>query len=168
MAIRSCKQCGGNVASSARACPHCGARQTSGCAMLFAIGAGILLVGFFISLATDDPVASEREYQERINRQRAADKAKSIQEAAGIVAESAILDLLPNKEGAKFERTSHQSFGPGQWLVKGTVFYSDSGGTVARDPFEVALQLYKADFDVHWTKFGSIETGAKPEWAPNP
>lgn len=63
MALIKCKECGREVSEQADKCPHCGApvkKKSSGCALLFAIVAGVALVGYIASLtsgggSTSDP-----------------------------------------------------------------------------------------------------------------
>ena len=54
MALIECKECGHEVSKKADKCPNCGApikRQTSGCAMLFAIISGLVLVTYIANLS---------------------------------------------------------------------------------------------------------------------
>lgn len=57
MAVGKCKECGGQVSSSAKACPHCGAappKRTSVVTWLFGGIFGFSLIGMVISLAVPE------------------------------------------------------------------------------------------------------------------
>jgi hypothetical protein len=63
MALTQCRECGGQVSTDARTCPHCGARQSSGklgrgCAGFFVIGILIVIIAALGSQSSNDPPAS--------------------------------------------------------------------------------------------------------------
>jgi hypothetical protein len=44
MAMKTCKECGKEVSSSAKTCPNCGAKQGTGCIKIGFIAFGVLVV----------------------------------------------------------------------------------------------------------------------------
>ncbi len=53
MALRECKECGGNVSTKARDCPHCGARRSRPLTAFLAIVLLLILsILFLLSMAT--------------------------------------------------------------------------------------------------------------------
>lgn len=73
MALIKCSECRGEISEKAEKCPRCGApvkKKTGGCAMLFAIVAGVFLVGYIVSLSnsstsTQPPSRSLRTQEAR-------------------------------------------------------------------------------------------------------
>ena len=58
MALTKCPECKIEVSTKADRCPHCGApikKKTGGCALLFAIFAGVFLLGYVVSLSNCAP-----------------------------------------------------------------------------------------------------------------
>ena len=68
MALIECKECGHEVSKKADKCPNCGApikKQTSGCAMLFAIIGGVMLFTYFVNLNDSSSTANRQTEQPR-------------------------------------------------------------------------------------------------------
>ena len=64
MAMTKCDECGGQMSTRARACPHCGARvrSSSNMAVLVAVTAMLLMAaaGMYIAMSAQPPVPTAR------------------------------------------------------------------------------------------------------------
>ena len=69
MAVKPCKECGGQVSDNAKTCPHCGAKQPKKTSKLALIFAGLILLFIFIGIlggndAEQDTTATSTEKTE--------------------------------------------------------------------------------------------------------
>jgi len=77
MALKTCRECGGEVASGAKTCPHCGKRRTMPAAMGCAVILGAALIIFFIPMIYQRhrarPLPAQSESEMMLNELRRQD-----------------------------------------------------------------------------------------------
>lgn len=55
MALEKCPECGGQLSTTARFCPHCGYVRAPKMALALAVAGGMMLLGIAVALLTAAP-----------------------------------------------------------------------------------------------------------------
>lgn len=115
MALRKCKECGGQVAKSAPACPHCGAKQpkqTSRATWLVLIAIVLVTANAMFS----DPAPTTRAAEPELTEEQKAAKAEQSRKDAQryVVIErgkKAVLARLKDPDSAQFGQVTYREPG---------------------------------------------------------
>lgn len=139
MALQPCKECGANVSSKAKTCPHCGALVPKKTSKIALILAGLFLLSIFIGVFNGEEEKSEP-----------SPEMKKLQNQASI--KVALSTILKDSDSAKYEFVSENC---------GTVNSKNSfGGYAGPKRFvsvgdTVNLESYshnKQEMDALWNK----------------
>lgn len=100
MALKTCKQCGGQVATTAKACPHCGARNPLGRIGCFKLGCVLLVVVFLFGLFM---TMLNTDYEGSLNRGTAPNRTEPTVRSSAIRERLSYLDDIPEVAGWKVQ-----------------------------------------------------------------
>jgi len=140
MALAECKECGGQISSKAKVCPHCGKKKSNGCGTLFLFLIGLGVVFFTLDRCFTTEL-TEEERQEQIEQR----KLNSDLSWGYKSAKEKVLKELKSPSTAKFADFSeirYKDNGDGSYIIESYVDSQNSFGATVRTKFRCSIAKF--------------------------